>query len=54
MKSENSFGMQDCSKSRRKIEDEVRDADRNMNLDAPFADVNPEAADMPDSVVKDL
>lgn len=36
------------------INDEVKNADKILNLDAPFADVDPEAADMPDSVVNDL
>ncbi|MDE6649328.1 MAG: hypothetical protein K2K45_05310 [Muribaculaceae bacterium] len=54
MKSDNSFKMQECSKTARKIENEIRDADRKMNLDAPFADVDPQAADMPDSIVDDL
>ncbi len=38
----------------KKINEEVKDATKILNQDAPFADVNPEAADMPESVVKDL
>lgn len=37
-----------------KIEKEVKQANKEMNLDAPYADVDSEAADVPESVVKDL
>lgn len=36
------------------IKKEVEEATKALNQDAPFADVNPEAADVPESVVKDL
>ncbi len=38
----------------KKIAEEVKEADKELNQDAPFADVDPEAADMPAEVVKDL
>lgn len=36
------------------INEEVKNADRILNRNAPYADVDPEAADMPNSVVEDL
>ncbi len=36
------------------INEEVKEANAELNQDAPFADVDPKAADMPESVVKDL
>lgn len=36
------------------IKKEVDEATKALNQDAPFADVNPAAADMPAEVVKDL
>ena len=36
------------------INEEVKEANKMMNQDAPFADVDPAAADMPADVVKDL
>lgn len=36
------------------IEKEVKQATKELNLNAPYADVDSEAADVPDSVVKDL
>lgn len=36
------------------IKKEVKEAVEELNQDAPFADVNPAAADMPEEVVKDL
>lgn len=36
------------------IEKEVKQATKELNLNAPYADVDSEAADVPESVVKDL
>ncbi len=36
------------------IKKEVEEATKSLNQDAPFADVDPQAADMPEEVVKDL
>lgn len=36
------------------INEEVKDANKILNQDAPYADVDPEAADMPAEVVNDL
>ncbi len=36
------------------IKKEVEEATKSLNLDAPFADVDAAAADMPEKVVKDL
>ncbi len=36
------------------IAEEVKEAVKTMNMDAPYADVDPEVADVPESVVKDL
>ncbi len=36
------------------IKKEVEEATKSLNQDAPFADVNAAAADMPEEVVKDL
>lgn len=36
------------------IEKEVKQATKELNLNAPYSDVDSEAADVPDSVVKDL
>ena len=38
----------------KKINEEVKDAVKELNQDAPFADVDAAAADMPADVVKDL
>lgn len=38
----------------KKIKEEVKEAIKELNQDAPFADVDPTAADMPEEVVKDL
>ena len=35
-------------------EEEVKEAIQKLDIDAPYADVDPEAADMPEEVVKDL
>lgn len=37
-----------------KIEKEVKEAYQKLDLDAPYADVDPEAADIPEEVVKYL
>lgn len=36
------------------IKEEVKEATKSLNQDAPFADVDPSAADIPEEVVKDL
>lgn len=38
----------------KKISEEIKEGYQKLNLDAPYADVDPEAADMPEEVVKDL
>ncbi len=38
----------------KKIAEEVKEGYQELNLDAPFADVDPKAADVPEEVVKDL
>lgn len=51
MKNENTFAI---NSKRNDVENEVKQVNMELNLDAPYADVDSEAADIPESVVKDL
>lgn len=39
---------------KKKIEKEVKEGYQELDLNAPYADVDPEAADVPQEVEKDL
>lgn len=54
MENKNTSSCSACNAKKKDIDNEVKEAIRKLDSDAPYADVDPEAADVPAEVAEDL